>query len=532
MTTGYRDDVATGAGAASVDFEALDDLFDGGNGNVATREHVVRPQAIVPSAASRQEVISPLDGQASSAPDSTVGAIRRELRTLAPFVISDVISLVLAGLVTYFVLLFVYPAAAQQVGRAAPLALLPLLVAYWLGGLYAEIWVHPVVEFRQFTHITTVCLLAAAAGGSLAWPFPIWCFVAWPVCATLVPMLRTYARHLCVDREWWGYPTLVIGSGDRANELARMLLDVPRSGLRPMLVTDPEGNCRTAMLPVVNDHATLESLLRAEGIRHAVVSLPEFSSARLTELLDRYGGLLPHLLVLSDTSTLPSLWGASRNCGRLSGIEVRNDLLLATLQQIKRALDVTVCATVLLLGAPVLALICWFVRRSGPGPIFYGHTRIGRNGKPFTAWKFRTMHQNGDEILAKHLESNAEAREEWERDHKLRDDPRVTGIGRLLRMTSLDELPQVWNVLVGEMALVGPRPIVEDEVRRYGDVFRLYQTVKPGITGLWQVSGRTNLSYDDRVLLDQFYIRHWSPWLDIYILAKTVVALVNREGAY
>jgi lipopolysaccharide/colanic/teichoic acid biosynthesis glycosyltransferase len=131
-----------------------------------------------------------------------------------------------------------------------------------------------------------------------------------------------------------------------------------------------------------------------------------------------------------------------------------------------------------------------------------------------------------------HLARDPEARAEWERDQKLRDDPRVTRFGRFARKTSLDELPQLWNVLIGDMSLVGPRPIVDDEVWRYGDTFRLYTSVKPGITGMWQVSGRNDIGYDERVLLDQFYIRHWSPWLDVYILAKTVVALAQRSGAY
>jgi lipopolysaccharide/colanic/teichoic acid biosynthesis glycosyltransferase len=142
------------------------------------------------------------------------------------------------------------------------------------------------------------------------------------------------------------------------------------------------------------------------------------------------------------------------------------------------------------------------------------------------------MHPNGDAVLRKHLAENAEARREWDRDHKLRRDPRVTSVGRLLRMTSFDELPQIWNVLRGDMSLVGPRPIVQDEIVRYGAIYRLYTTVKPGITGLWQVSGRNDIGYEDRVLLDQFYIRHWSPWLDVYILAKTIVALIGRSGAY
>ena len=139
---------------------------------------------------------------------------------------------------------------------------------------------------------------------------------------------------------------------------------------------------------------------------------------------------------------------------------------------------------------------------------------------------------NADVFLREYLARDPVARREWEQTQKLRDDPRVTAFGRFLRRTSLDELPQVWNVLRGEMSLVGPRPIVRDEVWRYGAAIRLYAAVKPGITGLWQVSGRTDTSYAERVLLDEFYVRHWSPWLDLYVLARTVVALVWHSGAY
>ena len=285
-------------------------------------------------------------------------------------------------------------------------------------------------------------------------------------------------------------------------------------------------------MPVMNDPASLESLLQAEGIQHAVVSLPEYSAARLSEVLDRYGRVIPHLMVLSDASTIPTLWGASRRCGRLTGIEVRNGMLLATLRFVKRAIDLALVVTILILGFPLFLSLALLVKLTSPGPIFFGHTRIGQHGKTFKAWKFRSMYQNADDVLRKHLDDIVEAREEWDRDHKLRRDPRITPAGNIFRKLSLDELPQIWNVLKGDMALVGPRPIVEKEVIRYGKVFRLYTSVKPGITGLWQVSGRNDIGYEERVALDQFYVRHWSPWLDVYILARTIITLVKRDGAY
>jgi Undecaprenyl-phosphate galactose phosphotransferase WbaP len=457
--------------------------------------------------------------------------LRRSLRTAAPLVFADAVALILAGVLAQLAIGKLYPSAAPYLGGLAAVALLPLMAAYWLSDLYSEVWVHPVVEFRQLTRITSVVLVAAAIGALSAPPLPLWCGLAGLGAAVLVPLARTVARHCCVGRAWWGFPTLVIGSGEGAMGVARMLLEVPRSGLRPVLLSDPGGDCRAAALPVVNEIYTLASLVRHRGIRHAVVSLPELSTAHLAEALDRYSGLVPHLLVLSDASTLPTLWGASRSCGRLSGLEVRNGLLLATLQRLKRALDVTVAVGALCATLPLLLLTALLVKVLDGGPVLYGQTRIGLHGRRFRAWKFRTMRADGDALLGDWLRLNPAAREEWERTHKLRRDPRVTRLGRLLRSTSIDELPQIWNVLRGDMSIVGPRPIVEGEIRGYGNVFRLYTTVKPGITGLWQVSGRTNVSFTDRVLLDQFYIRHWSPWLDVYILAKTVVALVKREGA-
>jgi lipopolysaccharide/colanic/teichoic acid biosynthesis glycosyltransferase len=164
--------------------------------------------------------------------------------------------------------------------------------------------------------------------------------------------------------------------------------------------------------------------------------------------------------------------------------------------------------------------------------VFFGHDRIGQSGKKFTLWKFRTMIFDGKGVLERHLAQNHTARAEWEANHKIKDDPRVTSMGKFLRRYSLDELPQLWNVLKGEMSLVGPRPIVTDEIERYREGYSLYKRVHPGITGLWQVSGRTDASYDERVRFDEYYVRNWSIWLDIYILLRTFWAVLQRRGAY
>ena len=526
MTTGY-------GGSTEFDLDDLDDLLNSGVRPDPRADVVVgrRPALADPVAVGHA---LPLDGQASSMPGT--GAVStlvgRTLRTTAPFVTADLLSLALSGLIAHGVLWLFDAPAAEALLAVAPIALLPLVVAYWFSGLYSEIWVHPLVEMRQLARLNTVGLLSAAAGGILSPPFPLWCVAAWLATFALVPLFRGAARRLCAGCRWWGYPTLVIGSGDGTDALGRTLLKANRSGLRPVLLTDPDGDRCASVLRQVNDPATLESMIRAESIHHAVIFLPEFSTARLAKLVDRYSSLIPHLLVLSDPSTLPALWGASRNCGGLSGIEVRNRLLLKTLQSVKRCIDLSLALATVTLGSPFLLAIAAAVKLTGRGPVFYGHTRIGQNGRPFKAWKFRTMYVDGDVILREHLARSPEARAEWDRDQKLRRDPRITWAGRFLRTTSLDELPQVWNVLRGDMSLVGPRPIVAAEVFRYGEAFRHYITVKPGITGLWQVSGRNDVDYDDRVRLDSFYVQHWSPWLDVYIIAKTGVALAQRSGAY
>lgn len=197
----------------------------------------------------------------------------------------------------------------------------------------------------------------------------------------------------------------------------------------------------------------------------------------------------------------------------------------------KRAIDIVGALLLGLIFAPLMLLIVILTHRQG-GPIIYRHRRVGRDGKMFGCLKFRTMVPNADEVLRDLLERDAELKAEWVRDHKLRTDPRVTPLGRFLRRTSLDELPQIWNVLRGEMSLVGPRPVVREECLRYGRNIRAYLAAKPGITGLWQVTGRNDTDYRRRVALDTYYVRNQSLPLDLYILMKTTFVVLGRTGAY
>ena len=199
---------------------------------------------------------------------------------------------------------------------------------------------------------------------------------------------------------------------------------------------------------------------------------------------------------------------------------------------IKRAVDVAMVLFLCVVLSPLLVVIAMAVWITSPGPVLFSHRRIRRHGEFFTMWKFRTMCMNSGEVLERYLMAHPEARSEWRATHKLKCDPRVTRVGRFLRRTSLDELPQLWNVLNGTMSLVGPRPIVAAEVEKYGEYFWDYCAVKPGVTGLWQVSGRSELTYPQRVELDRHYAQNWSLGADAKILMRTCSCVVNRDGAY
>jgi len=199
-------------------------------------------------------------------------------------------------------------------------------------------------------------------------------------------------------------------------------------------------------------------------------------------------------------------------------------------ERLRRVADRLAAVLLLLAFSPLMLVCAWLIRKDG-GPATFAHYRVGANGRVFRCFKFRTMCIDAERVLRELLEKDADLRDEWQRNFKLADDPRVTPVGRFLRRSSLDELPQLFNVLRGDMGLVGPRPITLTELRLYGPARWQYLSVLPGMTGLWQVSGRNRVSYERRVQLDDEYVRNRSIWLDAWILVKTVLVVITRDGA-
>ena len=210
---------------------------------------------------------------------------------------------------------------------------------------------------------------------------------------------------------------------------------------------------------------------------------------------------------------------------------VQHNLAKVSSRTLKRIFDLVGSIAIIITISPLLLYIYNKVKKDG-GPAIYGHERIGKGGKSFKCLKFRSMVTNSKEVLEDLLSKDIQAKQEWEATFKLKNDPRITKIGHFLRRTSLDELPQLFNVLKGEMSLVGPRPIITAELERYNDEVAYYLLSKPGMTGLWQVSGRSDVDYETRVYLDTWYVKNWSMWNDIAILFKTIGVVLKKDGAY
>lgn len=411
------------------------------------------------------------------------------------------------------------------------------IFGYAVAGLYSGLGVGAPEELRRATISSTVLFLfLAAATLSLrgATRYFTWTlFLALVHSVALVPLLRECVRQICSRASWWSVPAVVFGAGPAGTNVVLALLSNPGLGLKPVAVLDDEAGAHHVHGVPVLGRSDLAPLL-FEGLRpaYAVFAMPDVPNDRLMSMIDRYGTKFSHVLVIPELQGFSSLWVDSKSVGGMVGLELRQQVLASDYGVLKRCLDVLL----ILLGAPVvlpflIPIACW-IKLSSRGPLFYGQKRIGHNGRHFKAWKFRSMVTNADQLLATYLDAHPELREEWERDHKLRNDPRVTLAGKFLRRTSMDELPQLWNVLKGEMSLVGPRPITDQEIVKYGSAFEVYKRVKGGITGLWQVSGRNDVSYDERVYWDLFYVRNWSVWLDLCILFRTIATVLFSKGAY
>jgi exopolysaccharide biosynthesis polyprenyl glycosylphosphotransferase len=333
--------------------------------------------------------------------------------------------------------------------------------------------------------------------------------------------LRT--RGIGVDR------ALIVGGGEIGRAIMRNVLAQPGLGYRiEGFVDDDPNKSEIGNFRRLGGTDQLSRLMRERAIDEVIITLPWHAREKIVSTIEIAEAAGARVKIVPDLFQLSLSQIAVDAVGGIPLIAVREATFSQSAFAIKRAMDVLVSGALFILALVPMALIALLIKITSPGPIIFAQPRVGRGGKVFTAYKFRTMRVGADDEKNNLLHLNEASGPLF----KIRNDPRITPLGKWLRRTSLDELPQFWNVLNGDMSLVGPRPPLPTEVAQYQEWHKRRLEVSPGVTGLWQVSGRSELTFDEMVMLDLYYIEHWSPWLDVWIMLKTIPALLTARGAY
>lgn len=372
--------------------------------------------------------------------------------------------------------------------------------------------------------------------------FTTWSFsryvwvITWFFILLLVPVCRMLTKITLDAFGFWKRNTWIVGSGTNAYEAYKAISGERNLGLIVVGFISSKENKQRDMeidgIPVLDNE--VEWLDTVDKKTQFIVAVESDESEIRNSWLRNF-----MIRGYRYVSVIPTLRGMPLDSTDMSFI-FSHEVMIFRVQQnlakwssrfLKRIFDITGSLAIIIFLSPALIYISRKVKQDG-GPAIYGHERVGKGGKSFRCLKFRSMVINSTEVLQNLLQNDPSAKEEWEATFKLKNDPRITKIGGFLRRTSLDELPQLFNVLKGEMSLVGPRPIITAELERYNEEIDYYLLSKPGMTGLWQVSGRSDVDYETRVYLDAWYVKNWSMWNDIAILFKTISVVLKKDGAY
>lgn len=362
-----------------------------------------------------------------------------------------------------------------------------------------------VMAFLGFSHRETdISRVVLAASGCLT--------------ALSAQVFRDAVRRLLLKFGIGQIPAVVVGDGAAGAVAKRTFGSSPYYGFRLVRHFHRE------------DLRDLVPYARARDIKHVLCCYHDnrYFSAQLEELTTWFS----YILYVPTARAFPVSDARAATVGFLGGLEMANCRRMKLLSLEKGVVDRLLASVIFLLSAPFFVVVPVLIKLTSRGPVFYRAKRLGKRGRTIYVWKFRSMYADADKRLDALLASDPSLKAEFEKDFKLKNDPRVTPFGKFLRKTSIDELPQLFNVFRGEMALVGPRPIVEKEISYYGKSYEIFSSVKPGITGLWQASGRSDCDYAERVALDVHYILNWSPWMDFWVVFRTVAAVLRMKGSY
>ncbi|MGA2297354.1 MAG: undecaprenyl-phosphate galactose phosphotransferase WbaP [FCB group bacterium] len=420
-------------------------------------------------------------------------------------------------------------------------SILPLLIflfpaAFYMRGLYPSYGIDVIDELRDLSYSITIVFALIAIISIMVrevWEYSRLVFLmSWLLSLPLVPLGRTAVRKIFCSKAWWGIPVIIIGAGDAGEKVIKSLQAQMHLGLRPILAVDddPQRWGYINQVPVVGGIEIVTELAKKLDVDHAIIAMPSVNRARQKEIIEKYSKIFTHTFVIPNLFGLSSLWVSSRNIGGILGLEVQQRLLKKSSHIKKRIFDVILASTIGIIVLPLMLLISLVIFIDLKGRIFFKQQRMGLHDSRFKMVKFRTMHLDAEKRLTHLLNQNEQLREEYDIYHKLRNDPRLTKLGRLLRKFSLDELPQFWNVIKGEMSLIGPRAYMPWEKVKMKGHEEIILNVKPGISGLWQVTDRNSSSFEERNYIDVYYIRNWSMFLDIYIVARTISVILLGKG--
>ena len=467
---------------------------------------------------------------------------KRAWQTCFPVWLADQIALALVVTAASPLILRSMPGLTAQALGVLWMSLVAALSAcHALTGLYPGCALTSALELRRLGISCVTTCLAVFTALVFVSRFSYW--LAQPAIVAVVLVLccmgltitqwvfRKWARALLIRHSWWGNRAIIITDDARGMEIYEAFSSHAELGLRPMgIVADADKLCENSChLGSIGDLPAIASKLGAD---FGIVALFHRTPDEKRISLDEISAVAPHLLLASEDADFGRRWYGELEVGRFTFRRTDDHLHTPGARFLKRTFDLVLALAIGTLLLPVMAAVFLLVKNSSRGPGLISLERFGRNGRPFQCWKFRTMDIDAEAQLQYHLASNAALKAEWDKNQKLKNDPRRIPILTFLRQTGLDELPQLWHVIRGEMSLVGPRPISAREIGLYGEQFPLFCRALPGMTGWWQVKGHNHTTFQQRVELDTFYIRNWSLWLDVWILARTIKVVVTRDGTW
>ena len=364
----------------------------------------------------------------------------------------------------------------------------------------------------------------------------------WAFSIILIPLGKFAIKHIMYKFGFYKKKTLVVGAGTAGKAAIKELGNQDYLGTKVIGFLDDDKEKMGKVIKVgkrsfkvIGEVKEFDDIAVKEDVEIAIIALPTLEAKKLSTIIINIQQHVKEMIVVPEINGVSPLNTETFHVYDLDilMLKVNNNVRSTFNMFAKRTFDVVVSLLLLPLILPIIGILAYFIKKESPGNVFYAHNRIGKDGAIVHVLKFRSMYSDSKERLEELLANDPEIKKEWETNYKLKNDPRVTKIGDLIRRTSLDELPQIFNVLKGEMSLVGPRPVVADELEKYyKESAEYYKMVKPGITGFWQVSGRSDTDYDFRVKIDTWYVYNWSLWLDIMVLIKTIRVVLLREGAY